>query len=245
MHLVARLRALGTTFITALLLAPACGEPGETGTTESTGGQTATDPSSTGETSSNPTTGGPGTTDDSGTTASPGTTDDSGTTRDTDDTAGEPGSCADWCQQASACTQLPVEQCTSQCEAADQALRTCLLACDQTECEDLLMCTTVCAQPGDPNATPYAPCENDASTCAPGVYVCTHSLHDGLEFSVCTPFCDDDDQCPTPATGNATPTCNTADEPNLCTLDCSQGQQCPDDMVCDLQGSGACMWPVE
>jgi hypothetical protein len=260
MNLLARLRALITTSadqtshrpITAmalvLALAPACGEPGEPGTTDSTSGQTATDDPSTGETSTNPTTGTTGN-DNSTTDATTDTTTastDPTTDPTTDATTGEPGAnCADWCQQASACAQLSVEQCTAECESADHAMRTCLLACDQTQCDDLLMCTTVCAQPGDPNATPYSHCEEDASTCAPGVYLCMHSSHDGLDFSVCTPFCDDDDQCPVPATGTATPQCDTAGEPSLCTLDCSQGQQCPDDMVCDLEGSGMCMWPIE
>ncbi|MFY0540427.1 hypothetical protein [Nannocystis pusilla] len=150
------------------------------------------------------------------------------------------------CERTSECTpQVTLEQCIAACEATDDELRACVLACDQPVCEDLLMCTSLCAHEGDPNATPYATCEDGASTCQPGVYLCIASAHDGLEFSVCTPFCDENGECPTPATGTATPQCDLDGRPHTCSLDCSGGQQCPDDMVCDLQGSGLCMWPVE
>ncbi|PCC70243.1 hypothetical protein SAMN02745121_03429 [Nannocystis exedens] len=109
----------------------------------------------------------------------------------------------------------------------------------------MLACTTACAPQGDPNAPPYAACEDSSATCQPGVVVCIASAHDGLEFSVCAPFCGDDDDCPLPASGTATPACDLDSRPSVGSLDCSEGQQCPDDMVCDLQGSGLCMWPVE
>lgn len=221
-----------------LALALGCGGPGEPGTSETTGEPTTTGDASTGVTGG-PTTGG----SSSGGTGSGASGD--ATTAETDATTGDSGTCAQLCQRTSGCTgQGSLEQCVADCEASDDALRDCVAACDQATCEELLMCTSLCAHEGDPNATPYAICEDSASTCQPGVYLCIHSAHDGLEFSVCAPFCDADDECPTPATGTATPQCDLTSRPNLCSLDCSGGQQCPDDMVCDLQGSGLCMWPA-
>ncbi|WP_434418033.1 hypothetical protein [Nannocystis pusilla] len=77
------------------------------------------------------------------------------------------------------------------------------------------------------------------------MYLCIASAHDGLEFSVRAPFCGDDGERPVPATGTATPQCDLDGRPQVCSLDCSDGQQCPDDRVCDREGSGLCMWPVE
>ncbi|MFZ6181310.1 hypothetical protein [Nannocystis pusilla] len=252
MHSPARPRALSISCRPQLLLASfrrlaalvpvlalACGGPGDPVTSETASDPaTTTDDTSPGSTSSSTTTGGP-------VTEGP-VTEGPGTDASTDATTGQTGDCAQLCQRTSECTpQVTLEQCTAACEAADDELRACVLACDQPVCDDLLMCTTLCAHEGDPNATPYATCEDGASTCQPGVYLCIASAHDGLEFSVCTPFCGDDGECPTPATGTATPQCDLDARPQVCSLDCSGGQQCPDDMVCDLQGSGLCMWPVE
>ncbi|MBZ5711965.1 hypothetical protein [Nannocystis pusilla] len=234
----------------ALSLALGCGESGSetSATSEASTDQPATGDASTDGTGGGPTiTSGPVTdgsatddsaTDDSATDGS--ATDDSATDASTAATTGEPGVCAQLCQRTVDC-EVPValEQCVADCEAAAPALRACIVACDQPVCEDMLMCTTLCAQPGDPDATPYASCEDDASSCQPGTYLCIEN-NDGL--TACTPFCDENEQCPVPATGDAIPTCDTADEPKLCSLDCSGGQQCPDDMICDPK-SALCMWP--
>ncbi|MCY0987557.1 hypothetical protein OV203_10510 [Nannocystis sp. ILAH1] len=262
MHSSARQRALSTSCgprllsgrrLAALALVPllalACGGPGDPVTSQTASDPTTTtDETSTGSTSSSTTTGGPvteGPVTEGPVTEGP-VTEGPGTETSTDATTGQAGDCAQMCERTSECTpQVTLEQCIAACEATDDELRACVFACDQPVCEDLLMCTTLCAHEGDPNATPYATCEDGASTCQPGVYMCIVSAHDGLEFSVCTPFCDDEGECPTPATGTATPQCDLDGRPHVCSLDCSGGQQCPDDMVCDLQGSGLCMWPVE
>ncbi len=169
-----------------------------------------------------------------------------GPTTGADSTTGEMRSCAQVCQHMSECgVPLPLEQCNADCEAADDELRGCILACDQAVCEDLLMCTTLCAHEGDPNATPYGNCDGGVGQCRPEVYLCIASADQGLdaEFTVCTPFCDENDECPVPATGEAPPRCDLAVEPAVCALDCSDGQQCPDDMVC-APTSGMCMWAV-
>ncbi|MCY1058515.1 hypothetical protein [Nannocystis sp. SCPEA4] len=244
MKLNSRLQALFTTGRKAPLpaalalvqaLALGCGEPGSE--TSATSEASTTGDASTDGTSASPTTSGASTDDP--------TTDDTSTDASTTATTGEPGVCAQLCQRTVDC-EVPVslEQCIADCEAADEALRDCVAACDQPVCEDLLMCTSTCAQPGDPNAPPYASCEGSAATCQPGVLICINSAHDDLEFTVCAPYCGDNDECPVPATGTATPVCDVNSEPKVCSLDCSEGQQCPDDMVCDLHGSGLCMWPV-
>lgn len=58
------------------------------------------------------------------------------------------------------------------------------------------------------------------------------------ELNVCVPGCEVVEDCPTPATGDATVTC--VGEPAGCVLDCSNGEQCPDEMEC--AATGACMW---
>lgn len=101
------------------------------------------------------------------------------------------------------------------------------------------MCTTTCADPGDPTAPPYASCQGE---CKPGVNVCVATVQpDGSEFSVCVPYCDQDGQCPVTKTGTAPPRCDREVIPPICVLDCSTGQQCPDDMAC---ADGLCTWPV-
>ncbi|WAS95729.1 hypothetical protein [Nannocystis punicea] len=224
-----------------LALVLACGEAGGSDTSaasETSSAQTTAGDASSEATSDGPTTGGTSAGSTTG-------TDDPGTDSSTAATTGEPRTCAALCQRTHDCdVPVSLEQCNSECEAADAALRACLVACDQPVCDDLLMCTTACAHQGDPNAPPYASCEGSSATCQPGVVVCIASAHDGLEFSVCAPYCGDDDPCPLPASGTATPVCDLDNQPSVCSLDCSQGQQCPEDMVCDLQGTGFCMWPI-
>lgn len=208
----------------------ACG-PGES--------ESTSDPPSTADTSSSDPTAGAST----GTTP-PGTSSDATaevpTSSSSDATAGEASPCAQLCERSIEC-EVPVtlDVCIADCEAVDPTLLSCLLACDQTVCDDFLLCTSVCAQPGDPTAPPYGSCE---APCQPGVIVCVDTSNlDGSEFSVCAPFCNEDDACPVPETGTAPPRCDLEARPSVCLLDCSAGQQCPDDMVCD---AGLCTWAV-
>ncbi len=183
------------------------------------------------------------------TTAEPTTAPDSSTglltdTTTLDPTAGGPATCAELCQRIVDCdVPLALDACIDECEATEPTPQTCLLACDQPVCADLLHCTTVCNHPGDPNASPYAPCGEDASKCQPGVYICQAAKHGDEQFSVCAPFCDEDQPCPVPTTGNAPTQCDLSSRPSTCSLDCSDGQQCPDDMVCDIKG-GICSHPL-
>ena len=246
MHLIERFRALWLTggarplsasgrLPAALALGLGCGAPNDPGATETASGQVTTDDASTGPTTG-PTTSGSAT----GTEATTG-----GPTTSAEATTGAAGSCALLCARMSACSdEVSLEPCVADCEAADDGLRACLVACDQAECPDLQLCTTACASPGDPDATPYANCEDGSATCQPGVYFCIASAYEGLEteFTACSPFCDDEGNCPAPETGDATPVCDLGGTPALCSLDCSEGEQCPDDMVCDP--GGRCMWPV-
>ncbi len=231
MQLFVRKRALALG-----LLISAC-TPGEPRTTD--------DPSTTAATTSETTTGESSTTHPTTTPLDP-TTDASTTADPTTATTADPTTtCADLCQRILDC-RIPttVEQCTADCEATAPALQACTLACiDARTCDDLLHCTTLCNHEGDPDATPYADCVDDAAHCLPDVYVCINTAHGDEQFSVCAPFCDDQGQCPIPTTGTAPPVCDLDTVPHTCSLDCSDGQQCPDDMTCDIE-SGICAWPV-
>ncbi len=224
--------------LAALALALGCG-PGDSQTTTA-----STDPSTgplteaqTDSSTADSSTAEPTTSPDSSTGSSTGALTDSSTA---EPTTGDPATCADLCQRTVDCgVPLALDACIDECQVTEGTLQTCLLACDQPVCDDLLHCTTVCSHTGDPNAEPYAVCGENASTCLPDVYFCEEAVWDGEQFSVCAPFCDVDDPCPVPTTGNAPPQCDLQSRPSTCTLDCTGGQQCPDDMVCDIK-SGIC-----
>jgi hypothetical protein len=61
----------------------------------------------------------------------------------------------------------------------------------------------------------------------------------------CGPACDTLADCPTPATGNVVPVCDTVNyDPGLCVLPCDGGSTCPDGMACSpaFGPPDLCMW---
>ncbi len=171
--------------------------------------------------------------------ASPDATVDAGQADTGPADAGATDPCAPLCAQVVACgVPVTAAECATNCQTSPAELRSCLLACNTSVCEDLLRCTTACAAPGNPAALPYGAC---ADGCRPGVTVCLASVvAGGPEHAVCAPFCDPEGRCPAPDTGTAVAQCDTAAMPPVCSLNCNEGRICPDDMVC-LQGT--CTWP--
>lgn len=214
--------------VAAWVLACGPGEPEGTSDQPSTADTSSGDPTTGASTGTTP----PGSSSDA--------TAEGPTSSSSDATAGEPSACAQLCARSIECeVSVTLDGCIADCEALDPTLLSCLLACDQAVCDDFLLCTSVCAQPGDPTAPPYGSCE---APCQPGVIVCiATSYPDGSELSVCAPFCNEDQSCPVPETGAAPPVCDLEARPPVCRLDCSAGQPCPDDMVCD---AGLCTWVV-
>lgn len=91
----------------------------------------------------------------------------------------------------------------------------------------------------------YPPCMLDENPVCPRPY---EECYDFLEpeFTVCTLPCAQDDECPTPASGDAQPDC-AGQNNDQCVLDCSGGATCPDGMECQQVGPGGmferCLWP--
>lgn len=234
---------LAVLFAAAWVLACGSGDPTDT-SGQATGGASSSGGEPPAGTTAGPTSQGPtdGTSSPSTGDALTGSTTQGDTRGDTqgDTTDGEPSGCAPLCERSIACgVPVMLEACIADCESVAPLLQSCLLACDLAVCDDLLACTTACAEPGDPTAPPYGSCESE---CQPGVVVCIATSHpDGTELSVCAPYCDPDGQCPVPETGTAPPRCDLETNPPVCSLDCSAGQQCPEGMTCD---DGFCSWLV-
>lgn len=89
----------------------------------------------------------------------------------------------------------------------------------------------------------YPPCMLDEDPVCPRPY---EDCYDFLEpdYTVCTQPCDQDEDCPVPASGDATAMC-AGQGGNQCLLDCSDDATCPDGMECQ-QIAGMffrCLWP--
>ncbi len=82
-------------------------------------------------------------------------------------------------------------------------------------------------------ADQYAPCDGGSDSCSQAT-----RMSGDFEGCLCTYYCESDDDCPTPETGNAVPRCTPFGdvvengESASCTLPCDEGTQCPDGMVC-------------
>ena len=90
----------------------------------------------------------------------------------------------------------------------------------------------------------YPPCTEMDPQCPPPYEVCYE--FSGPNHSVCTQPCMQDDECPVPTTGDATPVCAGQDG-DQCLLNCANGATCPDGMEClDIGEMGMffrCAWP--
>jgi hypothetical protein len=91
----------------------------------------------------------------------------------------------------------------------------------------------------------YPPCMLDEDPVCPRPY---EECYDFLapDYTACTSPCEQDDDCPQPATGEASAVCAGQSE-DQCVLDCSDGVTCPDGMECQEVGGGGmferCLWP--
>lgn len=94
-------------------------------------------------------------------------------------------------------------------------------------------------------APSYPPCMLDGDPVCPRPY---EECYDFLapDYTACTLPCEQDDECPQPATGEAQAMCAGQNQ-DQCVLDCSDGATCPDGMECQEVGGGGmferCLWP--
>lgn len=91
----------------------------------------------------------------------------------------------------------------------------------------------------------YPPCMLDEDPPCPRPYEqCYEFL--APDFTACTLPCEQNADCPQPATGEAEAVCAGQNE-DQCVLDCSDGATCPDGMECQQVGGGGmferCLWP--
>ena len=91
----------------------------------------------------------------------------------------------------------------------------------------------------------YPPCMLDDDPVCPLPY---EECYDFLapDYTVCTLPCEQNADCPQPATGDAQAIC-AGQSQDQCVLDCSDGAACPDGMECQEVGGGGmferCLWP--
>ena len=93
-------------------------------------------------------------------------------------------------------------------------------------------------------ADEYAPCSGEDSVCSEAT-----QTHDGaFDGCLCTIYCESDDDCPTPESGNATPRCKSFGDYEIngesaaCSLECDGHHVCPDGMSCN---AGECWGRVD
>jgi hypothetical protein len=90
----------------------------------------------------------------------------------------------------------------------------------------------------------YPPCMLDEDPMCERPYeVCYDFL--APEYSVCTLPCEQDEDCPAPASGEAPAIC-AGQMDDQCVLDCADGATCPDGMECQVVVMGMverCLWP--
>ena len=108
----------------------------------------------------------------------------------------------------------------------------------------LVACSSGDATGGTSSARIYAPCSGEPDAC---LQATVRSDTEGTTHCLCEIYCKVDADCPTPATGSATPTCvpfgdviengHTAS----CSLQCDDSTPCPTGMECL---SGECWAPT-
>lgn len=87
----------------------------------------------------------------------------------------------------------------------------------------------------------YPECDWQSDPPCPSGY---DECYDVGPVSWCTIYCNTDDECPLPSSGEATRLCSPGGG-YICTLDCANGRTCPSGMQCVNVGGGEmrCGWP--
>lgn len=95
---------------------------------------------------------------------------------------------------------------------------------------------------GAPASDPYPACDPRADPPCPRDFPECVAVS---QVGWCTQFCDVDEDCPAPLTGDPTVVCAGPDG-NQCALDCGDGETCPDEMSCVevVNNIFRCVWPV-
>jgi hypothetical protein len=91
----------------------------------------------------------------------------------------------------------------------------------------------------------YPPCMLDEDPVCPRPYEACYEFL-APDYTACTLPCEQNADCPQPATGDAPAVCAGQNE-DQCVIDCSDGAACPDGMECQEVGGGGmferCLWP--
>jgi hypothetical protein len=153
--------------------------------------------------------------------------------------------------QIGVCIGIEECACWLECTAAGNDEPTCLKMCkgpppmrfnDFLQCV-AMECTEECFGGGTGTGTGTGGGGDGQYEECMGMMMCPDGMVCNMFLNYCSIECDgDDDACPAPASGDATPICSGIS--NTCVLPCNDGETCPDNLECTDVGMGQSLCSV-